>query len=610
MPGGSMTEESIRDPLGGPWVRRDWLIATGLAVAAGVLFLTGLSVTTLGVTEGRWAEIARQMLRSGNCFQPVFNGEPYSQLYFDKPLLSYWAILPASWLAGGVSEWTTRLPSALAGIGAALAVHALGRRMFGHPAGVLAALLLVTSAMFVKWSRMASADLLNVLVVWLALWLWISGGREGRARQVLAIYPLLTVGCFLKGPVAAALFVAAAGLASAVETGLAWRQERWRAPALAAAFKAEFRWLISPGAFLGMGLAAVVFAGLLLLPVAMTTPAPSHSKVAITSQGKGDYNRLDDRWVSVKQMWRENVTRFVKPFDHKDKPFYFYVHDAPAFFAPWSLLLLAALWTARKRFADRADRTALCLAAGIFIFLTASGSRRDYYVLPLVPALALVTGRALALWIEAPDRGGWPARLALIATGAVAAAAPLVALAVGRRMGLLQPGIGLLVAAGAASALIAGALWLARTPGARLAVLVALVWCGELAYFTAGASLNEEGGTLRPFTRRVAEKLRDVPESRVAAYRSSSPRMLFYLDRGPIRILDTAGDLGDFRNREPEGYVLAKWKQFHPGKRERETPLEGMEPVIVQALDSEEEQDERLLLLRFPRTEAPCATCR
>ena len=139
---------------------------------------------------------------------------------------------------------------------------------------------------------------------------------------------------------------------------------------------------------------------------------------------------------------------------------------------------------------------------------------------------------------------------------------------------------------------------------------MALVWCGELAYFTAGASLNEEGGTLRPFTRRVAEKLRDVPESRVAAYRSSSPRMLFYLDRGPIRILDTAGDLGDFRNREPEGYVLAKWKQFHPGKRERETPLEGMEPVIVQALDSEEEQDERLLLLRFPRTEAPCATCR
>jgi hypothetical protein len=454
--------------------------------------------------------------------------------------------------------------------------------------------------------------------VWLALWLWEDGGRQGRTRHLLIIYPLLAVGCFLKGPVAGALFAAAAGLASAVEALLLWRSSRaetlrtpsspggpstktekpgpWSAEALFARLKSEFRWLfsrkafealfsgvksefrwlLSPGAFLGMGLAAAVFAGLLLLPVA-----------------------LSGSWVSAELMWRENVTRFIHPFDHKG-PVYLYLREGPAYFAPWSLLLLAAIWTARRRVGDRAERTALCLAAGIFIFLTASGSRRDYYVLPLVPGLALVTARALALWLEAPDRGGWPGRLALVATAVIAAAAPLAAVAVGMKMDILRPpAVGLLVAAAAASVLIAAALWLSRTLRARLVVLVALVWCAELAYFTVGKSLNEKAGTLRPFMHRVAEELRDVPDNRLAVYVSSSSRFFFYLNRGGIRFLKTAGDLEDFRKREPRGYVFVKWKDYNSDAGGK--ALAGMEPVATQESDSERNEEGRLVLLQFAK---------
>ena len=75
------------------------------------LFLSGLSLRSLWGSEGRWAVVAREMMQTGNYFLPTING----QVYFDKPLLSYWAIIPFSWFTG-VTETSARLPGALAGL--------------------------------------------------------------------------------------------------------------------------------------------------------------------------------------------------------------------------------------------------------------------------------------------------------------------------------------------------------------------------------------------------------------------------------------------------------------------------------------------------------------
>jgi hypothetical protein len=105
----------------------------------------------------------------------------------------------------------------------------------------------------------------------------------------------------------------------------------------------------------------------------------------------------------LQMVFRENVTRFFEPFDHRG-PIYLYLYVIFALMAPWSMLLPAALVeTHHLRNIDaepaRADRFALIYFWATFIFFTLSGSRRSYYILPILPAAAMLVARMLA----APD---------------------------------------------------------------------------------------------------------------------------------------------------------------------------------------------------------------
>jgi hypothetical protein len=92
--------------------------------------------------------------------------------------------------------------------------------------------------------------------------------------------------------------------------------------------------------------------------------------------------------------------RFFPPFEHRG-PIYLYVYVIFGLMAPWSALLPAALVeTHSLRRVDagpaRADRFALVYFWATFIFFTLSGSRRSYYLLPILPAAAILVARTLA----------------------------------------------------------------------------------------------------------------------------------------------------------------------------------------------------------------------
>src|SRR5208337_5022009 len=98
-------------------------------------------------------------------------------------------------------------------------------------------------------------------------------------------------------------------------------------------------------------------------------------------------------------VYRENVVRFFHPFDHRG-PIYLYVYVIFGLMAPWSALLPAALvetHTLRRADAEpaRSDRFALVYFWATFIFFTLSGSRRSYYILPILPAAAILVARTL-----------------------------------------------------------------------------------------------------------------------------------------------------------------------------------------------------------------------
>ena len=78
-----------------------WSLESGVWLVAVILLLfLGLGHRSLWGSEGRWAEITREMLVSGDFFHPTIGGDPY----FDKPLVTYWIIAAFSALVGRLDE--------------------------------------------------------------------------------------------------------------------------------------------------------------------------------------------------------------------------------------------------------------------------------------------------------------------------------------------------------------------------------------------------------------------------------------------------------------------------------------------------------------------------
>jgi 4-amino-4-deoxy-L-arabinose transferase-like glycosyltransferase len=82
--------------------------------------------------EGRYAEIPREMMASGDWVTPRLNGVPY----FEKPPLVYWAVAACEEVLGP-SEWSLRLTPALFALAGILTAYGATRRIYGRDAGIL-----------------------------------------------------------------------------------------------------------------------------------------------------------------------------------------------------------------------------------------------------------------------------------------------------------------------------------------------------------------------------------------------------------------------------------------------------------------------------------------
>src|SRR5438067_11881293 len=106
-----------------------------LGAFCGFTFFYGLTAGELYRTESLRAIIAQEFLNTGNWVVPVLYGDPL----LTKPPGMYAAIALISWPVGGVTEWTARLPSALAAMVVVLAFYGAFRRQLGRRAGLVAA---------------------------------------------------------------------------------------------------------------------------------------------------------------------------------------------------------------------------------------------------------------------------------------------------------------------------------------------------------------------------------------------------------------------------------------------------------------------------------------
>lgn len=150
-------------------------------LAAGFALLPGLGATPLvDWDESIYAAVGRAVL-DGSAWQLEWNGTAYDR----KPPLLFWAIA-ASYEILGVSELSTRLPSALAGIAtvAVIAVAVSARAGFG--AALLSTAFLLGSTLFLeRGGRRACTDALLMLFSTVALW-QATGGPATRRRVAVA----------------------------------------------------------------------------------------------------------------------------------------------------------------------------------------------------------------------------------------------------------------------------------------------------------------------------------------------------------------------------------------------------------------------------------------
>ena len=157
--------------------------------------------------EGRYSEIAREMIETGNWLVPHFWYLPH----LDKPPMTYW-LAAASMKLFGQNEWAVRLPIALAGISGVWVAWLLGCSIGGRRVGLWSALILQSSLLYFVMARMLTPDIfLTQFVAWAMYFFWrswlvVSPQSAVRSPQFIMLHLMgwafVGLGFLTKGPIA------------------------------------------------------------------------------------------------------------------------------------------------------------------------------------------------------------------------------------------------------------------------------------------------------------------------------------------------------------------------------------------------------------------------
>jgi 4-amino-4-deoxy-L-arabinose transferase-like glycosyltransferase len=442
--------------------------------------------------EGRYAEIPREMLQHGDWIIPHLNG----LVYLEKPPLQYWlTAMSFRWL--GENDFSARLVPGIAGYLLLVVVHLLGRRLWGGDAGLKAVLLTGASLLFVLLAHQLTLDMLLTFCLTAALACFLSAQSVrnlSRCRSwMLGCWAAMGFAVLTKGLIG---IVVPAG---SVISYAVWQKD-WR-----------------------------VFRSLHLLwglPVFAVVAAPWFVLAA-----RANHEFLAFFFI------REHFLRFLTPIEDRSEPWWFFVPVLALGILPWAPLAGRALLVTWRRGVPGGHfdpaRVLWAWSVFTFVFFSLSNAKLVTYVLPVVPALALLCARPAA---DEPRSIRWGATLSIVAGLAIivylsgAWSTP--------RSDLLakQMLFGLSLAAGllAASAILCLVLLLRQRTPAALSALCA-------GWFLACAALLLAGGEVqRSFSgRETAELLNSVaargaPVYSVQYYEQSLP---FYLKR-PVILVD------------------------------------------------------------------------
>ena len=335
-----------------------------LAIIWAVLFFLGVTgYPNLLDNERRIAAYVLDILQNGHWIaQHDALGD-----FMSKPPAFTWLVVLISWCTGGLSLFSLYLPSALATLGVAFVLLRAGKQYFGYRAGLLAALMYLLSYVTDEQLTTARYDGLFALPVTIGALAAYQGWREGRGWFVF--WMAMTAGAMVKGPLVFVL--SGVGLLACL-----WERD--------AGYLFRWRWQHS----VGIAVFALVCGGWLGLVLA------GHR----------------DEFVQ-KMLHRELIAHVVNDGGKylPGQRFWEAPGSAFLFFLPWTPLGIYALirtWRDRAKTAGHSfERFLACwFLVGLFLFSVAA-HQSGRLIWPLIPALALLSGHQLDIWLKnLPER--------------------------------------------------------------------------------------------------------------------------------------------------------------------------------------------------------------
>jgi 4-amino-4-deoxy-L-arabinose transferase-like glycosyltransferase len=513
-----------------------------LLLCAAVLTLPNLGRSSLwDVDEGMNAETAREMVESGDYVVLRFN-----YIYRDsKPALLFWMQAGAYQLFG-VNEFAARLPCAVAAILNVLLIYELGRAMFSPAAGLLAGLIQITALLVAITSQLAIPDAL------------------------LQLFTTLTFLCFWKGYV---------GTTANSLPSRWWYVALGATCGLAILAKGPIG-LVLPGVIL------IVFllwqrqgrlfwnrCSLLVLLACWLVAAPWFVLETIQTRG----------WFAKGFFITNNVHRFFQPMEDHRGPWYYHFVALLFGFAPWSVFFGPVFWHSRPSFrfmpvmsvpsqAESAHRLLWCWIVAYFAFFSVAATKLPNYLLPLYPALALMTAQFLEAWRKGQiDRKS----AVFVCLGIMACAGATIA-ATMNFANRLELTFGV-------NAMMEHLAWVGLVPAVGAFIAIGFVMrqrrTGAVITFamTAIALVAAIGGTVVPGfeswrapRQLVAEAgaLRRQEEIRLASYHYTRPSLAFYSQR-EVHQLDTEEEVQTFLKHPLPVYLFIAepdWEQLRAEK--------------------------------------------
>ena len=303
------------------------------------------------------------MLETGNWLVPQFD---YGTPFWGKPPLSIW-LTAAAMSVFGVNEFAARLPSMVLTIGCGALVYAVAHAAAGRAAALLCAVVFATTGLVFVGAGAVVTDPSLTFGTTLAMagfWLAANGPPGNRRAWGLAFFAGLAIGLLAKGPIAVVL------TALPIGAWVVW-QRQWRG------LYARLPWITGT-----------------LLVAALVVPWYWAAERA--TPGFLDYFLIGEHWKRFTEPGWTGDRYGVAHAWKRGWIWLFWVAAA----VPWSIVALdwlvrvfaAPRDRVRARLADPLFRYVLCWALAPLVFFTASGNVLITYVLPGLPAFALVLG--------------------------------------------------------------------------------------------------------------------------------------------------------------------------------------------------------------------------